>query len=83
MQPGSFLDTLTEKTLMPLSLVMTLGGIVFWASSIAARADMANERVGRIENREQMILQMREDVARISERVDLIYDHMNKSPRSR
>jgi hypothetical protein len=72
---------LSEKTLMPLTFVVTLAGVVFWASNIAARVEAQSSRIVQLEERDVKILEMREDVARISARVDMIYDRVKASRR--
>lgn len=77
---------ITEKTYVPISLVMAMIGalvsVVFWASGIAARAERANEKVDRVEESLEAIPEIQTKVGRIEERVNLIYDslrnHENK-----
>jgi uncharacterized protein len=76
MRPGGFFNALSESTLMPVSLVVLLGGIVFWASSIAARTDVNSTRLDKIEAKQQQVVDLQEKLSSIETKVDMIYDRI-------
>lgn len=61
---------------MPVSLVCLLGGIVFWASSIAARTEVNTARIDKLETKQQQVVDMQEKLSSIETKVDMIYDRI-------
>lgn len=70
------IDVLAESTLMPISFITLIGGVVFWASSIAARTDSNDVRLGKLEAKQQEIVEMEEQLAAVQTKVDMIYDRI-------
>lgn len=61
---------------MPVSLTVLLGGIVFWASSIAARTETNTDRLAKLEAKQQAIIEVQEQLSAVSTKVDMIYDRI-------
>lgn len=73
------IKSVTESTLIPISLVVILFGGVFWLSSIWFKADASAYAVTEIkkEIKEDKII-LREDLLRINDKLDYIIDRMPK-----
>lgn len=70
------IQLIAESTALPISLIVLVGGIVFWASSIAAHTDSNTDRIDKLENQQQRIEIMEEQLVSVQTKVDLIYDRI-------
>jgi hypothetical protein len=75
----STIKSITESTLLPISLVITLIGGVVWLSTIWYKADAnayaINEVKQSIKEDKQFL---REDLTKINDKLDYIIDRMQK-----
>ena len=76
MPASKVVQILAESTALPISLIVLVGGIVFWASSIAAHTDSNTDRIMRLETQQQRLVEMEEQLASVQTKVDLIYDRI-------
>lgn len=70
------IKSITEKTLIPIGLVITLAGFIFWISSIFIDGRYTKEKVNSIESRMERIEVKQQAIdttqARFSEKLDNI-----------
>lgn len=67
--------TITEKTLVPLSLVVTLVTGAMWVKDVAAKGDASSSRVDRLVSQTDKIFEKLNEVA---ERLTRIEANQNK-----
>lgn len=72
----TLLSVLSESTMLPVSFVALICGIVFWASNIAARSDANGLRIDKLEAKQAAILELQEQMTAVETKLDIIYDRI-------
>jgi type II secretory pathway component PulJ len=63
---------ISESTLMPLSLVVTVALCVAWISGVAAQGLANAQKIDRLEAELDRMSEMRERIARIEAKIDFL-----------
>lgn len=73
-------NKLTENTLIPISLLAILIPAIIWLADVAAKASETRTRVEQIEEREDVLMDIQLRLARIEERLNVIYRQRSTRP---
>jgi len=71
-------QTLSEKTLIPISLVILLLGGIVWITNIAFKVDVSAESLKKIELRQSTIDEIKTDVAVIKSKLEKIDQKLDR-----
>jgi hypothetical protein len=84
--PRSKLSIISERTLVPVSLLTTVAGVIFWTGTIAARLEAAEKRLDASASRESALYaefgQLHAQVAGIDAKVDILLDWARKQEKA-
>lgn len=80
--PAKSRNILSEATLIPVSLLVSVAGVIFWVGSLAARVDAAEKDLAQATANERAmyaeLAQLHANVAAIDAKVTTILDIMEK-----
>ena len=69
----SMVAKITENTLIPISLVITLVGFVFWLTNIYAQTASNSETIKKIETKQDKYI---EDISQIRSDIEIIRNNL-------
>lgn len=75
-------NVFSEKTLVPVSLLVAIIGCVFWLASVTVKSTYLSERMDAVEIRERIrdssVAELGNQLARIDSKVDFIYESVRR-----